>query len=126
MITEILAKISCLIGARTAKTKIYYTRGFIYVSIINSVLVIILTLRSFYAPFVALGIPMLLLYAIGALSVIILPGLLGFVDWTVLSHHENSIAAKQTPELMAIKAEVIEINKKLDDMIELNKQLMGR
>ncbi len=110
------------VGKPVAQLKLYYIRGMTYVGLLNTVAIMILMLNSFYSKINSIGIPMSLLFIIAAVTMVILPGVLGYIDWRVICKHENNLSVRQTPITMDMCQRIDEIDKKLDKLIGEKKE----
>jgi hypothetical protein len=117
----ILSKID-YIGEILAQNKLYYIRGITYVSIINTVAIMILTLstKSINTILTNTGISLSIIYFVAAIIMIILPAIAGFIDWNIICKHENNLSIKQTPIWMNMKDEIKSLN---DEVKNLNAKI---
>jgi hypothetical protein len=91
--------------------KTFFLRGYTYVSIINTVILLVLAFKSFYEPIASTGIPMPLFYAGAILAVAVLPVVVGYIDYKLISHYEYKLSWRQTRD-------AYKMNQKIDQLYE--------
>lgn len=103
--------ISMRITELIAYYKTFFLRGYTYVSIINTVILLVLAFKSFYEPITSTGIPMPIFYAIAIIAVMVFPVIVGFLDYKLISHYEYKLSWRQTRD-------AYNMNQKIDQLYE--------
>jgi hypothetical protein len=93
--------------------RFYYLRGWWYFSILQAVVIFLLGLKVFYDVFAGLGVAMVLFYIAAVLVVVIVPPVIGLVEFGRIGHIESQRAWEITPASAKLCREVDDLHKKL-------------
>lgn len=90
-----------------ARVKTFYLRGYVYFSMLSSIALYAIAMNAFFEPISRIGVSMDLLFIGIVFFVLIVPGVIGLVDYKVLSHYEQALAWNKTEGAK-------DLNKKVD------------
>ena len=104
------------------KYRFYYLRGWWYFSILQAIVIFLVGLKVFYDVLAGLGIAMWLFFLAAVFVVLVVPVLIGLVEFGRIGHIESQKAWEITPATVKLCREVDDLHEKLcPEKREMNK-----